>query len=62
MRYFVVLREWNSRKQAAEVTARIGEPRTLDEALDVADRLNKNNGFTFGGFGKYYATEREVVS
>ena len=62
LNHVIVLKEWNSRKQIAETTAQVGEPRTLTDALETSERMNKANGFTFGGFGQYYATERVEVA
>lgn len=61
LNHVIVLKEWNTRKQVAETTATVGEPRTLTDALETAERMNKTNGFAFGGFGQYYATERVEV-
>ncbi len=58
LNHVIVLKEWNTRKQIAETTAQIGGPRTLTDALETSERMNKANGFTFGGFGQYYAVER----
>lgn len=58
LNHVVVLKSWNSRKQTAETVAQVGEPRTLTDALNLSERMNKTEGFTFGGFGQYYATER----
>jgi hypothetical protein len=60
--HVIVLKNWNSRKQIAETVAQVGEPRTITEALETSERLNKVEGFTFGGFGQYYATERVEVA
>ena len=62
LNYVIVLKEWNTRKQVAETTATVGSPLTLTEALKTSERMNKANGFTFGGFGQYYATERVEVA
>lgn len=62
LNHVVVLKSWNSRKQTAETISQIGEPRTLTDALETSERMNKTNGFTFGGFGQYYATERVEVA
>jgi len=58
LNHVVVLKLWNSRKQIAEIISQVGDARTLTDALDLSERMNKQAGFTFGGFGQYYATER----
>ena len=60
--HVIVLKQWNSRKQTAETVAQVGEPRTLTSALETSERMNMHEGFVFGGFGQYYATERVEVA
>lgn len=63
LNYVVVLKLWNSRKQEAEAISQLAGERTQADAQDLAERLNRHEGFAFGGFGQYYAPQRvEVVA
>ncbi len=62
-KYQIVLKEWNTSKQAAEVTGVVhgGKAVSLNVASRIVNEMNRYNRFTYGGFGQYFDFERVTL-